>query len=98
MCMHVEAPLFDMFVVSIYSPGEEIVPQATIFVATAGLTVTLALPTTLALVAFTRVVPCATAVKFPEASIVPTDVLLLDQTTSAVISIPSWSLGEAVKV
>ena len=64
----------------------------------AGLTVTLAVPTTLPLVAFTRAVPSATAVNKPEASIVPTDVLLLDQVISTVIGLPYWSRGDAVKV
>ncbi len=64
----------------------------------AGSTVTLAVPTTPPLVAFTRVVPSATAVNTPvEASIVPTDVLLLDHVISTVIGSSYWSRGVAVK-
>ena len=48
--------------------------------------------------AFTWAVPSATASNRPEASIVPTDVLLHDQVISAVIGLPYWSRGEAVKV
>src|SRR3989337_597021 len=61
-------------------------------------TVTIAVPVTDPLVAFTMAVPGLDAVNFPEASTVPTVSLLLDHVTDTVIGLPYWSFGVAVKV
>src|SRR3990172_2448212 len=61
-------------------------------------TVTIAVPVTDPLVAFSMAVPGLDAVNFPEASTVPTVLLLLDQVTVAVNVFPYWSFGVAVKV
>jgi hypothetical protein len=62
-------------------------------------TVAVAVPLTVPLVAVIVLVPIARAVKKPVLElIVPTLVLLLFHITVAVITLPFWSLGVAVKV